>query len=135
MGVGFLRVKADCLHLVGDDSMKEYGWQTSRPGKSSVETSAERKLSETLKECFRIYFPARDTVAESKGGLGVSVFGVPGQIKRHALNIHPVWIQLMVPRVRALSASSRSGGAWIPSRSISCAIVGARGRACSCITR
>lgn len=52
--------------------MREFGWRTSRPAKSSVETPAERKLSETLKECFRIYFPSRETVADSKGGLGVS---------------------------------------------------------------
>lgn len=73
--------------------MKEYGWRTSRPAKSNAETPVERKLTEVLRECFRIYFPARETVAESKGGLGVSVFGVSGQTKRHFLNIQPIWNQ------------------------------------------
>jgi hypothetical protein len=54
--------------------MKEYGWRMSRPAKSKAEMPAERKLSGLLKDCFRIYFPARETVASSKGGLGVSYF-------------------------------------------------------------
>jgi hypothetical protein len=65
-------VKADSIRPAGDDGLKEYEWRTSRPTKSKAETSVERKLSENLKSCFRIYFPSRETVAKSKGGLGVS---------------------------------------------------------------
>jgi hypothetical protein len=64
---------ADRTHRsTGDDGMKEYGWRMSRPAKSKAELPAERKLSELLKSCFRIYFPSRETVENSKGGLGVS---------------------------------------------------------------
>lgn len=41
-------------------------------------TSVESKLSEALKDHFRIYFPSRETVEKSIGGLGVSkVLGLP----------------------------------------------------------
>ena len=81
---------ADGIHSAGDDGMKEYAWRTSRPAKSKGETPAEHKLSEILKDCFRIYFPTRETVANSKGGLGVSrSLGLIGQIKQ--LHKHPFY--------------------------------------------
>jgi hypothetical protein len=55
--------------------MTEYGWRINNKttkGKAKTESSAERKLSDDLKRLFRIYFPTRDTVANSKGGIGVS---------------------------------------------------------------
>jgi hypothetical protein len=52
--------------------LKEYRWRTNRPVKSKGMTPVERKLSDDLKDRFRIYFPTRETVANSKGGLGVS---------------------------------------------------------------
>lgn len=60
--------------------MKEYGWRMSRPAKSKVELPAERKLSELLRGSLRIYFPTQETVANSKGGLGVSHLRAAGHI-------------------------------------------------------
>ncbi|KIM95009.1 hypothetical protein OIDMADRAFT_134826 [Oidiodendron maius Zn] len=62
-------IKSLYLAAQGDNGMKEYGWRTSRPAKGKGETPAEHKLSDILKDCFRIYFPTRETVANSKGGL------------------------------------------------------------------
>jgi hypothetical protein len=61
---------------VGDDGTKEYEWRVNRPAQSKEETPAERKLSSILKDCFRIYFPTRETVAKSRGGLGVSTLNL-----------------------------------------------------------
>ena len=81
-------MKADGINFAGDNGMKEYGWRTSRSAKGKGETPAEHKLSEILKDCFRIYFPTRETIANSKGGLGVSrSLGLIGQIKQ--LHKHP----------------------------------------------
>jgi hypothetical protein len=82
---------ADGIHCAGDDGMREYGWRTSRPAKSKGETPAEHKLSEILKDSFRIYFPTRQTVANSKGGLAVSCsLGLTGRMNslhKHLSNL------------------------------------------------
>lgn len=57
----------------GDNGSKEYKWRTNRPGKSKSPTVAERQLSDGLKDHFRVYFPTFDTVAESIGGVKVSI--------------------------------------------------------------
>lgn len=58
---------------IGDNGLKEYEWRTNKSSKSKVETRDERKLSDRLETHFRIYFPTRETVAQSKGGIGVRV--------------------------------------------------------------
>jgi hypothetical protein len=54
--------------------MTEYGWRLSKPSKSKPQkqSTAESKLSDELTRLFKIYFPTLDTVAKSKGGIGVS---------------------------------------------------------------
>lgn len=84
----------------------------SRPAKSKAEMPAERKLSGLLKDCFRIYFPTRETVASSKGGLRVSRCRGTSQIKRSTKRFL-AWLELR-PANRCLrelgpSASNRSG--------------------------
>ena len=67
-------MQADILLQQGDDGVTEYEWRNGKAGKrAGMESSAERKLSEHLRDNFRIYFPSWETVAESKGGLVVSV--------------------------------------------------------------
>ena len=55
--------------------MTEYEWRQSKPPKSKPqkESAAERKISEEIKQQFRIYFPTHETVAASRGGIGVSL--------------------------------------------------------------
>ncbi|KAI1468191.1 phospholipase D/nuclease [Daldinia caldariorum] len=48
----------------GDDGMKEYGIRSAKSGKKKL--PAQTKLE--LKDKFRIYFPSRDTVIQSRGG-------------------------------------------------------------------
>jgi hypothetical protein len=59
---------------LGDDGMTEYNWRLNRPPKSKPqkESVAESNISEEVKKFFRIYFPTHETVAKSKGGIGVS---------------------------------------------------------------
>ena len=73
-GAGEVGHEADVVTATGDSGLTEYGWRTNRPasGKVVAEAVAERKLSDDLKKRFRIYFPTRETVARSKGGIGVS---------------------------------------------------------------
>ncbi|KAG9239404.1 tyrosyl-DNA phosphodiesterase domain protein [Amylocarpus encephaloides] len=65
-------IKSILLAIQGDDGMTEYGWRANKPrrGKPTVESEVERRLSDDVKKHFRIYFPTRDTVANSKGGIG-----------------------------------------------------------------
>ena len=56
----------------GDEGLTEYEWRTKKTARNKTVNSEERKLRDTLKENFRIYFPTRETVAQSKGGVGVS---------------------------------------------------------------
>jgi hypothetical protein len=60
---------------LGDDGMTEYEWRLSKPpkGKPRKESIAERKISNEVMRFFRIYFPTHETVANSKGGIGVSL--------------------------------------------------------------
>jgi hypothetical protein len=68
-------IYAGCL---GDDGMTEYNWRLAKPPKSKPQKDflAESKISEEVKKFFRIYFPTHETVAKSKGGLGVSIYNV-----------------------------------------------------------
>lgn len=64
--------------ILGDDGMTEYEERINKPakgakGKPQKESVADRKLSDDLTRLFRIYFPTHDTVAKSKGGIGVSL--------------------------------------------------------------
>ncbi len=52
--------------------MTEYGWRMKKAAKSKTVNETESKLSDALNYRCRIYFPTRDTVAASKGGIGVS---------------------------------------------------------------
>lgn len=59
---------------LGNDGMTEYEWRINKPkNKNHGESAAEHKLSDDLKKHFRFYFPSKETVANSKGGLGVSL--------------------------------------------------------------
>ena len=58
---------------IGDNGMKEYNARVSR--KSSAAKSDGP--SQQLKEHFRIYFPADQTVAKSRGGREVSTWWIP----------------------------------------------------------
>ena len=57
---------------IGDNGLTEYGWRTNKSARSKVVGETERRLSDDLKSRCRIYYPTRDTVAASKGGIGVS---------------------------------------------------------------
>lgn len=64
--------------LSGDDGTREFGWRIAKPSsKHGVKASneAERTLLDEVQSGCRIYFPTRETVAASKGGVGVS--GLP----------------------------------------------------------
>ncbi|ESZ92279.1 hypothetical protein SBOR_7319 [Sclerotinia borealis F-4128] len=52
----------------GDNGYKEYKWRTEKPTRSKTETLLERQLSEEIGRRFRVYFPSKQTVIESKGG-------------------------------------------------------------------
>ncbi|KAH8600886.1 tyrosyl-DNA phosphodiesterase-domain-containing protein [Bisporella sp. PMI_857] len=58
------------LAAQGDEGLTEYEWRTKKTARNKTVNSEERKLRDTLKENFRIYFPTRETVAQSKGGVG-----------------------------------------------------------------
>ena len=64
----------DTVKWIGDSGWTEYSWRYDKPsrGKASTEIDAERKLSDRIKDSFRIYFPTEETVAQSRGGIGVS---------------------------------------------------------------
>ncbi|CAG8955283.1 hypothetical protein HYFRA_00011265 [Hymenoscyphus fraxineus] len=65
-------IKAIFLALQGDSGMMEYEWRTNKSSKNknNAESAVERKLTDDLKKYFRFYFPTKETVANSKGGLG-----------------------------------------------------------------
>lgn len=52
--------------------MVEYGWRTGKTARNKGMCETERKLSDTLNDRFRIYFPTAETVARSSGGTGVT---------------------------------------------------------------
>lgn len=82
----------------GDDGLKEYSQRAER-GKKAKTTSAEDALGQ-INNHFRIYFPSRQTVDESRGGREVS------QVLSDATYICPT---LMVCRPRELYVLSLSG--------------------------
>ncbi|KAH8821585.1 tyrosyl-DNA phosphodiesterase domain protein [Xylogone sp. PMI_703] len=61
------------LAAKGDDGMTEYKWRnpgiSGKRGNSSV-SAAQKKTLEEIENSFRIYFPTRETVTQSKGGSG-----------------------------------------------------------------
>ncbi|TAQ85645.1 hypothetical protein B7494_g6030 [Chlorociboria aeruginascens] len=63
---GFLR--SMYLACQGDNGIKEYTWRTKR-NKPGTESQLEKQLSDDLKSQIQIYFPTKDTVAASKGGI------------------------------------------------------------------
>lgn len=63
-------IKAIYLAAKGDNGLTEYQWRTDKKSKSKVQSSAEKKVSDELKDGFQIYFPTRDTVSKSRGGIG-----------------------------------------------------------------
>lgn len=80
-GTEKLTVKSQAmLILPGDDGLTEYGQRYSQASKSKSklkrnETRPEEEviLLEQIKENFRIYFPTKETVLNSKGGPSVSL--------------------------------------------------------------
>ncbi|RDL35212.1 uncharacterized protein BP5553_07143 [Venustampulla echinocandica] len=64
-------MKSMFLALQGDDGMTEYSWRYNKPprGQINTESLTERKLLEDLKQNCRVYFPVRETVASSRGGV------------------------------------------------------------------
>lgn len=65
--------------------MTEYEWRINKSkNKNHGESAVERNLSDDLKKHFRFYFPSQETVANSKGGLGVSLTTLN-------LNLYLVW--------------------------------------------
>lgn len=50
--------------------MTELNWRTSGPATEKESTPEERLLLMQIEEGFRIFFPTRETVANSKGGIG-----------------------------------------------------------------
>lgn len=63
------------MTLSGDDGTREFGWRNNKPSSKygvKASTEAERTLSDEVQSGCRIYFPTRETVAASKGGVVVS---------------------------------------------------------------
>ena len=65
------------LAAQGDDGLTEYGWRTTRStktgkGKKSTDedASVKQELVKRIEQNFRLYFPSRDTVLASRGGVG-----------------------------------------------------------------
>ncbi|KAJ8064361.1 hypothetical protein OCU04_006705 [Sclerotinia nivalis] len=56
------------LAAQGDNGYKEYEWRTEKPTRCKTDTAMERQLSEEIGRGLRVYFPSKQTVAESKGG-------------------------------------------------------------------
>jgi hypothetical protein len=64
----------------GDDGTAELDWRTRKPPKLRMENESsknstdnhELRVTKEIDGGLRVYFPSRDTVASSKGGIGVS---------------------------------------------------------------
>jgi len=55
--------------------MTAYNWKYDKPkprGQKLIKSRHEQRVVQQMLSSFRVYFPTRKTVAESKGGLGVS---------------------------------------------------------------
>ncbi|KAJ5033514.1 uncharacterized protein L3040_008629 [Drepanopeziza brunnea f. sp. 'multigermtubi'] len=61
----------ECLYLAaqGDDGATEYRWRTEKPTKSKGRSAAEHKLLGNVNSNCRIYFPTKETVEASRGGV------------------------------------------------------------------
>lgn len=57
------------MACTGDDGLKEFAWRNK--GKKAATAGS---VSAELKTNFRIYFPTKHTVVNSKGGRGVGSF-------------------------------------------------------------
>lgn len=57
--------------LAGDNGDIEYGWRTAKSARTQEKSPAERRVMDSVEKSCRIYFPTRETVAASRGGLGV----------------------------------------------------------------
>lgn len=53
------------------------GLMTDKPARGKGPSKTERKLSEDLSSRCRIYFPTRETILQSKGGIGVRSPQIP----------------------------------------------------------
>jgi hypothetical protein len=53
---------------VGDDGLTEFNWRASKTPLSGTELQTVKEIEKG----FRIYFPSRETVIRSKGGVSVS---------------------------------------------------------------
>ncbi|KAL2067954.1 hypothetical protein VTL71DRAFT_16052 [Oculimacula yallundae] len=62
-------LKSLYLAAQGDDGLVEYGWRTGKSARNKGMCETERKVSETLNDRFRIYFPTEETVTKSHGGI------------------------------------------------------------------
>ena len=69
--MAFYEPRADRVNTTGDDGLVEYGWRAGKSTRNKGMCETEHKLSDTLKDRFRIYFPTAETVANSRGGIGV----------------------------------------------------------------
>jgi hypothetical protein len=59
------------MTFLGDDGRTEFGWRSSKSS-TNAKSAAEEKLSDEVQSSCRIYFPTKETVARSRGGVGVS---------------------------------------------------------------
>lgn len=114
----------------GDDGLTEYGQRYSpitktKSQRTNKEARPEAKVAllEEIKDNFRIYFPTKETVLASKGGLSVSPNDITlnGSVDDH--------------RMEGQSAFSRSGTTLQLFLEISCEIARANVQACLCTTR
>jgi Tyrosyl-DNA phosphodiesterase len=71
-------LKSIYLAAQGDDGTTELNWRTNKPPQSKTSSkqssgqisNTELLVSKGIENDFRLYFPSRETVASSKGGLG-----------------------------------------------------------------
>ncbi len=66
-------LKSIYLAAQGDNGTTELNWRTNKPPQnksSSKQSETELLVSKGIEGDFRLYFPSRETVASSKGGLG-----------------------------------------------------------------
>ncbi|KAI9049476.1 hypothetical protein LZ554_006507 [Drepanopeziza brunnea f. sp. 'monogermtubi'] len=61
----------ECLYLAaqGDNGETEYKWRTEKPTKSKGRSAAEYKVLGNVNSNCRIYFPTKETVEASRGGI------------------------------------------------------------------
>jgi len=64
-------IKAMYLAAQGDSGITEYDWRTKHLYNGTAIMLKQQRVSELIKERFRVYFPTEDTVTHSRGGKGV----------------------------------------------------------------